>query len=95
MNIVILDGRKMTDKDTAHLYLQKKLNLPDYYGKNLDALYDCLTESGKPVQIIVSYVAEMQDSLRRYADNLLNTLEAAADKNPNISVIIEEVVDEL
>ena len=95
MNIVVLDGRKMTDRETAHLYLQKKLNLPDYYGKNLDALYDCLTETGKPVQIIVSYVAEMQDNLRRYADNLLNTLEAAEEKNPNISVIIEEIVDEL
>ena len=95
MNIVVLDGRKMTDRETAHLYLQKKLNLPDYYGKNLDALYDCLTEAGKPVQIIVSYVAEMQDNLRRYADNLLNTLEAAEEKNPNISVIIEEIVDEL
>ena len=95
MNIVVLDGRKMTDREAAHLYLQKKLNLPDYYGKNLDALYDCLTETGKPVQIIVSYVAEMQDNLRRYADSLLNTLEAAEEKNPNISVIIEEIVDEL
>ena len=95
MNIVVLDGRKMTDRETAHLYLQKKLNLPDYYGKNLDALYDCLTETGRPVQIIVSYVAEMQDNLRRYADGLLNTLEAAGEKNPNVSVIIEEIVDEL
>ena len=95
MNIVVLDGRKMTDKETAHLYLQKKLNLPEHYGKNLDALYDCLTENGKPVQIIVSYVAEMQDNLRRYADNILNTLEAAAEKNPAVSVIVEEIVDEL
>ena len=95
MNIVVLDGRKMTDRETAHLYLQKKLDLPDYYGKNLDALYDCLTETGRPVQIIVSYVAEMQDNLRRYADSLLNTLEAAGEKNPNVSVIIEEIVDEL
>ena len=95
MNIVILDGRKMTDKDSTHLYLQKTLNLPDYYGKNLDALYDCLCEMGKPVQIIVSYVQEMQGNLRRYADSLLNTLEAASEKNFNVSVIIEELVDEL
>ena len=95
MNIVVLDGRKMTDRESTHLYLQKKLNLPDYYGKNLDALYDCLTETGKPVQIIVSYVEEMQDNLRRYADAVLNTLEAAGEKNPNVSVIIEEIVDEL
>ena len=95
MNIIVLDGRKMTDRESTHLYLQKKLNLPDYYGKNLDALYDCLTETGTPVQIIVSYVEEMQGNLRRYADSLLNTLEAASEKNPKVSVIIEEIVDEL
>lgn len=95
MNIIVLDGRKMTDREATHLYLKKKLDLPDYYGKNLDALYDCLCETGKPVQIIVSYVQEMQDNLRRYADGLLNTLEAAAEKNPKVSVIIEELVDDL
>ena len=94
MNYVILDGREMTDKQTAHIYLQKQLDLPDYYGKNLDALYDCLCEKGK-LQIIVSYVREMQDNLRRYADNIIGTLEAAAEKNPKLSVIVEEVVDEL
>ena len=95
MNIIVLDGRKMTDREATHLYLKKKLDLPDYYGKNLDALYDCLCETGNPVQIIVSYVQEMQDNLRRYADDLLNTLEAAAEKNPKVSVIIEELVDDL
>ena len=94
MKIIILDGRKMTDRETAHLYLKRKLNLPEYYGKNLDALFDCLCEMNG-TQIVLTYVAEMKDNLRRYADNLLNTLEAAEEKNPNISVIIEEIVDEL
>ena len=37
-----LDG-KLIKKD-GHDYLMEALDLPDYYGKNLDALYDCLTE---------------------------------------------------
>ncbi len=37
-----LDGSLI--KKEGHDYLMKALNLPDYYGKNLDALYDCLTE---------------------------------------------------
>ncbi len=94
MNFVIIDGRQMTDRLAAHIYLQKTLKLPEYYGKNLDALYDCLCEM-KNVQIIVTYVAEMQDNLRRLADGFLNTFEAAAEKNPGISVVIEQVVDEL
>ena len=94
MKIVILDGRKMTDRETAHLYLKRKLNLPEYYGKNLDALFDCLCEMNN-VQIVVSYVQEMKDNLRRYADNIINVFEAAQEKNPKLSVIVEELVDEL
>ena len=36
-----LDG-KLIKKD-GHDYLMEALDLPEYYGKNLDALYDCLT----------------------------------------------------
>ena len=35
-------------RETAHTYLKEILHLPDYYGRNLDALYDCLmNKSGK------------------------------------------------
>ena len=94
MKIVILDGRKMTDRETAHLYLKRKLNLPEYYGKNLDALFDCLCEMNG-TQIVLTYVAEMKDNLRRYADNIINVFEAAEEKNPKISVISEQLVNEL
>ena len=94
MKIIVLDGRKMTDRETTHTYLKKKLNLPDYYGKNLDALFDCLCEMDG-AQIILTYVSEMKDNLRRYADNIINVFEAAEEKNPKISVISEQLVDEL
>ena len=42
-----------------------------------------------------SCVAEMKDNLRRYADNIINVFEAAEEKNPKLSVIVEELVDEL
>ncbi|MCR4990765.1 MAG: barstar family protein [Lachnospiraceae bacterium] len=34
----------MTDRETAHEYIAKVLGFPEYYGKNLDALFDCLTD---------------------------------------------------
>ena len=40
----VLDALKMKTKTEAHSYLKEVLRLPEYYGGNLDALYDCLTE---------------------------------------------------
>ena len=50
--IVVLDASRMTDKETTHDYLKKVLDLPEYYGNNLDALHDCLEEM-KDVEIVV------------------------------------------
>ena len=41
---VVLDALRLQHKEEAHKYLREVLNFPDYYGENLDALHDCLTE---------------------------------------------------
>ena len=38
MKTILLDCRLMTGREEAHTYLARKLELPAYYGKNLDAL---------------------------------------------------------
>lgn len=43
MNIVILDGVDFASTAELHQHLKDKLALPDFYGGNLDALWDCLT----------------------------------------------------
>ena len=45
-----LDGNLI--KNEGHDYLMKVLNFPDYYGKNLDALYDCLCEIECDIELI-------------------------------------------
>lgn len=44
MKEYILDCAMMTDRKEAHRYLASQLQLPEYYGGNLDALNDCLYE---------------------------------------------------
>ena len=46
-----VDLTNTTDNDSLHNALKEGLSLPDYYGKNLDALYDVLTEIGEPTAI--------------------------------------------
>ena len=51
MKSVILDAKKMVVKENMHEYFAKKFDLPEYYGKNLDALFDCLCEINEPTLI--------------------------------------------
>ena len=41
--MIILDASCLRSRKAAHEYLKEQLGFPDYYGRNLDALYDCLT----------------------------------------------------
>ena len=44
MTQVILDGNVLADAAKMHKYLKEMFGFPSYYGMNLDALYDCLTD---------------------------------------------------
>lgn len=82
-----LDGRRMTDKVSAHAHLQEKLGFPDYYGANLDALYDCLTEIGDDTTICLTAPEAAQKALGDYGNQLLSTLRDAGVDNPRLRVI--------
>lgn len=45
-----LDGKMIQNE--GHDYLMQALDFPDYYGKNLDALYDCLTEISCEIELV-------------------------------------------
>ena len=47
--VVILDGKLI--KKRSHDYLSEVFDFPSYYGRNLDALYDCLTDIGVETEI--------------------------------------------
>ena len=51
MKSVSLDAKKMVEKEKMHEYLAKKFDLPEHYGRNLDALFDCLCEINEPTLI--------------------------------------------
>ena len=39
MRRIIIDAGDMRDKESLHLVMKEALNLPDHYGRNLDALW--------------------------------------------------------
>lgn len=44
MKQITLDGNRLGNADQVHDYLKEVFEFPEYYGKNLDALHDCLTD---------------------------------------------------
>ncbi len=67
---VILDAREMGEKEQAHEYLKEIFQFPEYYGKNLDALYDCLSEI-RDLHIHVIHA----DEAGEYFDKIMSVFE--------------------
>lgn len=86
---VELKGSVMTDRGAAHDHLQKQLGLPAYYGRNLDALYDLLTERSEPTDIVVLEWSELELNLGGYAAALMDTLYDAAKENPRLMIYVK------
>ena len=82
-NVYELDGTRLQDRDAAHEYLQETLGFPDWYGKNLDALFDLLTEQTDETMIFISDSDAADEAI-------LETFMDAMEENPALTVICEE-----
>ena len=89
MELVILDGREMKTRQAAHMHLKESLGFPEYYGCNLDALWDMVSAIDADVRLI--HAREMLSTLSDYGEKLLALLIDAADENPAFSFSVEDV----
>ena len=69
--MIILDGKRMVDRDAMHAELKEKLGLPDYYGGNLDALNDCLGERRERELVVIRDFADFAEDCGLYGLKLL------------------------
>lgn len=74
-----INGKRVTDRDSLHALLRKKLNLPADCGSNLDAVYDLLTEPGKDRIITIKHEDLLRERLGDYAERFLRMLSDAAE----------------
>ena len=94
MKYVLLDGSEMTSKETVHAYLASMISFPDYYGNNLDALWDVLTTISEPVDITLINKKELLDHLNEYANALLALMHEASCVNDKVIFNIIEIDDQ-
>lgn len=88
MREYIIDGAAMNSRAQAHSELQHALELPGHYGRNLDALWDCIT--GMHASVTLVHPAPMLNALGVYGCKLVQTMFEATDANENFSFRIAE-----
>ena len=83
------DCTNISDKAELHKALAEGLDFPDWYGNNLDALYDCLTGVCEETRIVLRGFAALEESLGSYARSVRRVLLKADADNDYLHVSIE------
>ena len=86
MNNITLKLDKFSKKEELHSYLKKKMKFPDYYGENLDALFDCLTDISTDTAVDIKYDAD--NELQRA---VLAVFSDAVSQNTHLAIIKTKV----
>lgn len=79
--LVLLNGARMASREEAGAYLVRKLGLPADHAKNLDALYDALTERAKPTRLMLINRNKLLIAQPDYGKRLIAMLADAASGN--------------
>ena len=85
----VLDGGSVGNCETLHRVLAAGLQFPDWYGGNLDALHDCLTEINQPTELVIRGSDTLETALGSYAAAFRWVLTDSAAQNDALTVTWE------
>ena len=93
-----IDFKTLQTKKDFHEALKGIMELPDYYGNNLDALYDVLTEVSKPLEL--SFLIEKDESvyseeIQKLISGLRRMSEDIMSENENVTITWLDAANEV
>lgn len=89
MRRIELDIRNIATRDALHIYLQYMLELPVYYGRNLDALNDLLSTESEETEITLYVQGCTSEEMLAYLPKLKRVMQDAAQENPRVRIVIK------
>ncbi len=89
MREILVDEASFASVADVHSHLARELDFPAYYGVNLDALNDCLSDVDEPVHFSV-FLADSpaSEQVQEWFPKLCRTLLRASRSNDAIDVAI-------
>lgn len=85
MSQIFIDGLLVNSQKALHSQLAGALNFPSYYGKNLDALWDCLSDyaislRGQSMEVVVKNSDHVRDIVgTEYLQKIVDCFNEARD----------------
>ena len=90
MKTITLNFRDCKYFEQVHDVLKEAFDFPEYYGRNLSALWDCLDDyCENDTKIIITGIKEMPEESQEYMQKILNIFKRLNTKN--ISIIYDVV----
>ena len=86
-NEIILDFSNCKYLEDVHTVLKKKFGLPEYYGKNWDALWDCLDDrfdDDKKYTIKINGYNKLEENLRDHCSAMIGVFDDVHNEHPNV-----------
>ena len=85
--VFYIDLKGISTREELHALLRKELSLPEYYGDNLDAFYDVLTEQGEGWNLIFYNCTEtITGDIEKYMANLEKLCNRAVSECDNLKI---------
>ena len=89
MKDITIDCAHAATQAELHQLFAQMLDLPDYYGANLDALHDCLTDLPGDTRIRLLHWDAAEEALGRYGRSAKRAILDAALDNPNLAIVFD------
>ena len=81
----VLDGAMMDTKQHAHRHMRETQGFPAYYGGNLDALYDCLTDMTGEIRLY--HTAALRRCLQAEGEKILRVMTDAQSDRLTVTML--------